>query len=226
MPGPVARGLAECLGQEPEACRPIRWIGRNRRATNGFGAPRRHLIATVPAEAQATCLFSDAQQAVAKHLGIVGQRGSASFIHAYSGHAVLESPLSRRWRRRVVAVSNFPRRCLMATILLSAQALRLAALSGDVAGLVIGGVGALCGQRWPALIDQRYGAGSDVCENGQVERFRLTERGRGRPVAQVYGRMRVAGHVIWATEFRETYHFRWRQGRRPPAKTSAVTVIR
>ncbi|RME16877.1 MAG: peptidase [Alphaproteobacteria bacterium] len=47
--------------------------------------------------------------AAAKHLGILAETGAgASFIHAYSGHAVLESPLTAPWRRRIAAVFRFP----------------------------------------------------------------------------------------------------------------------
>lgn len=54
-------------------------------------------------------LFRMRQGAVAKHLGIAGRVGTApSFIHAYSGHGVVESPLSAPWRRRIVARFEFP----------------------------------------------------------------------------------------------------------------------
>ena len=54
-------------------------------------------------------LFRMRQTGVAKHLGIAARVGeSASFIHAYSGHAVTESPLSQPWRRRIVARFEFP----------------------------------------------------------------------------------------------------------------------
>lgn len=54
-------------------------------------------------------LFRMRDGAVAKHLGIAGQIGAqASFIHAYSGHSVVESPLSTPWRRRIVARFKFP----------------------------------------------------------------------------------------------------------------------
>jgi hypothetical protein len=46
---------------------------------------------------------------VAKHLGIAGSEGlHPSFIHAYTGHGVIESPLSEPWARRVVARFEFP----------------------------------------------------------------------------------------------------------------------
>lgn len=51
-------------------------------------------------------LFRMRQGAVAKHLGIyVGQD---RFIHAYSGHGVVESALSTPWRRRIAGVFAFP----------------------------------------------------------------------------------------------------------------------
>lgn len=46
---------------------------------------------------------------VAKHLGIQGETGqSPTFIHAYQGHGVLESPLSAPWQRRLVGRFAFP----------------------------------------------------------------------------------------------------------------------
>lgn len=54
-------------------------------------------------------LFRMRAGGVAKHLGIAGQTGlSASFVHAYSGHGVVESPLSTPWKRRIVARFQFP----------------------------------------------------------------------------------------------------------------------
>lgn len=54
-------------------------------------------------------LFRMLDGAVAKHVGIAGEIGAqASFIHAYSRHAVVESPLSTPWRRRIVARFAFP----------------------------------------------------------------------------------------------------------------------
>jgi len=54
-------------------------------------------------------VFRMRRGAVAKHLGIVAEIGAAAtFIHAYSGHAVLESPLTPPWARRIVATFRFP----------------------------------------------------------------------------------------------------------------------
>ena len=49
--------------------------------------------------------------AVAKHLGLLAETGAtARFIHAYSGHGVVESPLTPPWARRIVAYFRFPAR--------------------------------------------------------------------------------------------------------------------
>ncbi len=54
-------------------------------------------------------LFRMRPGAVAKHLGILASTGpEACFIHAYSGHGVVLSPLSAPWRRKVAAIFRFP----------------------------------------------------------------------------------------------------------------------
>ena len=71
-----------------------------------------HLRPKPAAEAEApgdVLLFRMRAGSVAKHLGLTGRIGArASFIHAYSGHGVVESPLSTPWRRRIVARFTFP----------------------------------------------------------------------------------------------------------------------
>ncbi|MCI5095593.1 MAG: NlpC/P60 family protein [Rhodobacteraceae bacterium] len=53
-------------------------------------------------------LFRMRRGAVAKHLGIQSEIGPAPrFIHAYSGHSVVESPLSAPWRHRLVGRFEF-----------------------------------------------------------------------------------------------------------------------
>lgn len=47
---------------------------------------------------------------VAKHLGIVTQAGpEARFIHAYTGHGVVECALTAPWARRIVGRFEFPK---------------------------------------------------------------------------------------------------------------------
>ena len=54
-------------------------------------------------------LFRMRANAVAKHLGIqTGVGTEAAFVHAYSGHGVVESSLSDPWLRRIVARFEFP----------------------------------------------------------------------------------------------------------------------
>ncbi len=54
-------------------------------------------------------LFRMRPGCVAKHLGIVGDVGVApTFIHAYTGHDVVESPFSAPWQRKVIARFQFP----------------------------------------------------------------------------------------------------------------------
>jgi NlpC/P60 family putative phage cell wall peptidase len=54
-------------------------------------------------------LFRMRDGAVAKHLGIAAEVGARpSFVHAYTGHGVVESPLSLPWAKRIVARFAFP----------------------------------------------------------------------------------------------------------------------
>lgn len=54
-------------------------------------------------------LFRMRDGSVAKHLGLVGAGGHfPTFIHAYSGHGVVESHLSAAWVRRMSARFDFP----------------------------------------------------------------------------------------------------------------------
>ncbi|MEC7259533.1 MAG: host specificity protein, partial [Pseudomonadota bacterium] len=94
----------------------------------------------------------------------------------------------------------------MATILLSAAG---AAIGGSVGGTLAGlssvAIGRAVGATLGRVIDERIlGQGSAAVETGRVERFRLTQAADGAPIAQVYGRMRVGGQVIWASDFQET----------------------
>jgi NlpC/P60 family putative phage cell wall peptidase len=62
-----------------------------------------------PAQPGDVLLFRMRDGGIAKHLGIAGEVGEvASFIHAYSGHGVMESPLSLPWARRIVARFAYP----------------------------------------------------------------------------------------------------------------------
>ena len=94
----------------------------------------------------------------------------------------------------------------MATILLSAAG---AAIGGSIGGTALGlsmvAVGRLVGATLGRAIDQRLlGSGSQAVETGRVDRLRLTGSGEGEAMARLFGRMRIGGHVIWASDFAET----------------------
>ncbi len=93
----------------------------------------------------------------------------------------------------------------MATILLSAAGAALGSGFGGsvlgLSGLVIGrAIGATVGR----VIDQRIlGAGSETIETGRIERFRLMGASEGAAIPRIWGRVRLAGQVIWASRFQE-----------------------
>ncbi|MGR3630551.1 MAG: baseplate multidomain protein megatron [Limimaricola soesokkakensis] len=93
----------------------------------------------------------------------------------------------------------------MATIVFGAAGM---ALGGAVGGSLMGLSGAVLGRAGGAAlgraIDARLlGAGADPVETGRVDRFRLTGAGEGEPIARLWGRMRIGGQVIWASDFEE-----------------------
>lgn len=94
----------------------------------------------------------------------------------------------------------------MATIVLSAAGMALGgSIGGSVLGLSMATIGRAAGAAAGRWIDQRLlGSGSEAIETGRVDRFRLTEASEGAAVANVFGRMRVSGQVIWATRFKES----------------------
>lgn len=55
-------------------------------------------------------LFRMREGSVAKHVGIVGEAGGhLTFIHAYTGHGVVENALSAPWARRIAGRFAFPK---------------------------------------------------------------------------------------------------------------------
>jgi NlpC/P60 family putative phage cell wall peptidase len=53
-------------------------------------------------------LFRMRRGAIAKHLGVLAtDQRIPTFVHAYAGHGVVESPLSAPWRRRIAARFTF-----------------------------------------------------------------------------------------------------------------------
>ncbi|WP_299659951.1 peptidase [uncultured Ruegeria sp.] len=104
----VWRGV---MGHEPEAV-PVYSMdwSEPQGEERMWAAARRHLIEKSPEDMTLgdVLLFRMRDAAVAKHLGIVSTTDPLRFIHAYSGHGVVENTLSEPWRRRVVACFEFP----------------------------------------------------------------------------------------------------------------------
>lgn len=94
----------------------------------------------------------------------------------------------------------------MATIALSAAGMALGgSIGGTVLGLSMATIGRAAGAAIGRRIDQNLmGSGSEPIESGRVDRFRITSAAEGADVGVVYGRLRVPGQVIWASEFSES----------------------
>jgi hypothetical protein len=93
----------------------------------------------------------------------------------------------------------------MATLVLSAAGMALGgSIGGTVAGLSMAAIGRTAGAAIGQSIDQKLlGSGSQAVQTGRIDRFRLTGANQGAAMGQVFGRMRIGGHVIWATRFLE-----------------------
>lgn len=110
----LLRGVwRELFGVEPEPLPPYStdWSEASR-DERLWRAAARHLAEAAGSsrfEPGEVLLFRMRAGAVAKHLGIVAEAGTApSFIHAYTGHGVVESPLTTPWQRRIAARFRFP----------------------------------------------------------------------------------------------------------------------
>jgi NlpC/P60 family putative phage cell wall peptidase len=112
----LLRGLwRESIGPEPEAVPAYTadWSepGRNE---DLLAAAARHLVSVGAAEAAPgdVLVLRMREGGVAKHVGILARSegGDATIIHAYSGHGVVESPLTPAWGRRIAGVFRFPGR--------------------------------------------------------------------------------------------------------------------
>jgi NlpC/P60 family putative phage cell wall peptidase len=109
----LLRGLwRELVGPEPA---PVPVYTRDWSEPQGeerlWRAGLAHLLPKASDEAEPgdVILFRMRDSSVAKHIGIQARVGAdASFIHAYTGHGVVESALSSPWARRVVARFALP----------------------------------------------------------------------------------------------------------------------
>lgn len=110
----LIRGIwREMHGAEPEA--PPAYTGDWAEcggAETLWLAAARHLLPVAPDAPMAAgqvLLFRMRQGAIAKHLGLLSVDGAQPrFIHAYTYHGVIESPLTPPWQGRIVARFRFP----------------------------------------------------------------------------------------------------------------------
>jgi NlpC/P60 family putative phage cell wall peptidase len=114
----LLRGLwRETLGAEPEAVPAYSadWSEPSR-SEDLLAAATRHLVLVPRAEARPgdVAVLRMREGGVAKHVGVLAASplGHATLIHAYSGHGVVESPLTPAWSRRIAGVFRFPERSL------------------------------------------------------------------------------------------------------------------
>lgn len=88
----------------------------------------------------------------------------------------------------------------MATLALQAAGQAVGGLLGPFGAIVGRAAGALAGN----IIDQRLFGESSTRVVGYMEDLSVQTASDGSPVARVYGRMRLAGTVIWARDFEES----------------------
>jgi len=106
----LIRGIwREIYGEEAELVPPYAadWAeagGKEALANAG----RRHMIEIAPADALPgdVLLFRWRQTVPAKHAGLLAT--PTTFIHAYDGTSVVESPLGAWWSRRIAFAFRFP----------------------------------------------------------------------------------------------------------------------
>lgn len=112
----LLRGVwREMLGEEPERVPAYTadWSEPSR-SEDLMHAARRHLVRVEPRDRMPgdVLLLRMRDGAVAKHVGFLAESGDGypTLIHAYTGHGVVESPLTPAWMRRIAATFRFPDR--------------------------------------------------------------------------------------------------------------------
>ena len=88
----------------------------------------------------------------------------------------------------------------MATVVLQAAGAAVGTLlGGPVVGLIGRALGAVAG----SFIDQQLFGSSRTVKGPRLTDLRVMASSEGAPIPRIWGRMRVAGQVIWATDFEE-----------------------
>lgn len=85
---------SETTGEEVVLSAASRWLRAKPLSSNDIGD---------------VIVFRMRSTGVAKHLGLTASRqGMTSFVHAYTDHGVIETPLSTPWQRKIVGRFEFP----------------------------------------------------------------------------------------------------------------------
>ncbi len=94
----------------------------------------------------------------------------------------------------------------MATVVFSALGAGLgSSIGGSLLGLSMTAVGRFAGAMIGRSIDNRLSAGGgEIVESGKLDRIRMSSVGEGVPIPMVFGRTRMSGQIIWASQFKET----------------------
>ncbi len=93
----------------------------------------------------------------------------------------------------------------MATLVLAAAGSAAgAAFGGTIAGITTAAIGQAVGATLGSMLDQRLlGGGAAPVDVGRVENFRIQASREGASIPRLFGQMRIAGQVIWSSNFQE-----------------------
>jgi len=89
----------------------------------------------------------------------------------------------------------------MGTLVLSTAGAAVGGLLGPVGAVVGRAAGAIAGA---AIDDRLFGSRGGFGPTGKLDDLGVQAATEGTAIARVYGRMRLAGSIIWATRFEET----------------------
>ena len=106
----LVRGIwRELYGKEPEAPGPyaMDWAEKGGEDRLHDAALKHFTVSEAKPVFGQLVLFRWNAEALAKHAGIM--LSDTSFIHAYSGIGVVESPLVPAWRKKIAGVFSFPK---------------------------------------------------------------------------------------------------------------------
>ena len=74
------------------------------------------------------------------------------------------------------------------------------ALGGPIGGIIGRAAGAIAGN----IVDQKlFGPGTRRTQGPRLNDLRMMASEEGAPIPRLWGRMRISGQVIWATNFEE-----------------------